>query len=137
MKYKLKDLTNDGFMEKGTFNNKKEILDFLLDDFLNFRMGEHNLEDLSLNYMLEDLDLKIIETEEDLDLDEILLKKLNSIKKDLLNYTSLSSDEELDLILKSFKKLHSITDDRSHFTIILREFILDYFIDDEILHLLN
>ena len=59
-KFKLRDLRNQGFMEDMEFENKREILFFLIDDFTSFRMDEHKIEDLSLNYMLSNLSLEII-----------------------------------------------------------------------------
>ena len=61
MKYKLKDLLGDKFMDDYEFDNEWEILEFLLDDFRRYRMNEHKIENLSLKYMLSVLNLEIIE----------------------------------------------------------------------------
>ena len=83
-KYKLKDLRETGFMEEHEFENKREILNFLLDDFLNFRMDEHKIENLSLTYMLNNLELEIIVSEKEIEEGYIVTckdcgKKFNSL----------------------------------------------------------
>ena len=63
--YKFKDTNNKGFFEGEDyiFNSVQEVISFLIDDFINFRITGNNfsVEELSLKFMLDYLKLELVE----------------------------------------------------------------------------